>query len=384
MPTLQQIADLLGLPVPRGAGDRVINGIAALEDAAPDELTILKSPAFLKDFAHTRAGAVIVEKTIDLASMSHARQAAARSSGKGEDKNAAATGTGVAGGVVPAEPPAHFFVDNAELALAKVMTAMAPSVPHPPPGIDPSARIGPDVQIGPECAVGPFVYIGAGTRLGRHCLIHAGVVIASDAVLGDDCVLFPNVVVRERVVIGNRVTIHAGSMIGSDGFGYRWDGGQHVKVPQIGTVHIEDDVEIGSCVCVDRAKFGVTRVGRGSKIDNLVQVGHNVRIGPHCIIVGQVGVAGSVKLGTGVVLGGQCALRDHIALGDGAMVAACAAVADDVDAGMTVSGVPALPHRQTLREQAALRRLPNLLAQVRDLEEKVRELTERLGDAKRL
>jgi UDP-3-O-[3-hydroxymyristoyl] glucosamine N-acyltransferase len=370
MPTLQQIADLLGLPAPRGAGDRTINGIAALEDAAPDELTILKSPAFLKDFAHTRAAAVIVEKTIDLASMNRARQNDVRSS----DKNKAKTDP------TAPQPPAHFFVDDAELALAKVMNAMAPPVPHPPPGIDPSARVAPDVQIGPDCAIGPFVHIGAGTRLGRHCLLHAGVVVGQNVLIGDDCVLFPNVVIRERVLLGNRVTIHAGSMIGSDGFGYRWDGKQHVKVPQIGTVHIEDDVEIGSCVCVDRAKFGVTRVGRGSKIDNLVQVAHNVTIGPNCIIVGQVGMAGSTKLGAGVVLGGQSALRDHIALGDGAMVAACAAVADDVDAGMTVSGVPALPHRQTLREQAALRRLPNLLVQVRDLEEKVRELSNRLKE----
>jgi UDP-3-O-[3-hydroxymyristoyl] glucosamine N-acyltransferase len=376
MPTVQQIADLLGLPVPRGAGDRVINGIAALDEAGPDELTVLKTPAFLKHFARTRAAAVIVEKTIDLVSLNRARQTVTRSGADG-------SGTVGGGAVGAAEPAAILFADDAELALAKVMTAMAPPVPHPPVGIDSSARVAEGAQIGPGCGVGPFVSIGASAKIGRRCFVHPGVVIGENVVIGDDCVLFPNVVVRERIVIGNRVTIHAGSMLGSDGFGYRWDGRQHFKVPQIGTVHIEDDVEIGSCVCVDRAKFSITRVGRGTKIDNLVQVAHNVRIGPHCIVVGQVGLAGSVTLGAGVVLGGQSALRDHISLGDGAVVAACAAVADDVDAGNTVSGAPALPHRQSLREQAALRRLPSLLVQVRDLEEKIRDLTKRLPDQKR-
>ena len=134
-------------------------------------------------------------------------------------------------------------------------------------------------------------------------------------------------------------------MLGTDGFGYRWDGKQHVKIPQIGTVVIEDDVEIGSCVCIDRAKFSETRIGRGTKIDNLVQIGHNVIVGPHCIIVGQVGLAGSVHVGAGVVLGGQSAVRDHITLGDGSMIAACSAVAEDVTPNTTVSGLPALPHR---------------------------------------
>jgi UDP-3-O-[3-hydroxymyristoyl] glucosamine N-acyltransferase len=176
------------------------------------------------------------------------------------------------------------------------------------------------------------------------------------------------------VTLGNRVIIHAGSVLGTDGFGYRWDGKQHAKIPQIGTVIVEDDVEIGSCVCIDRAKFSATRIGRGSKIDNLVQIGHNVTVGPHCIIVGQAALAGSVTLGAGVVLGGQCAVRDHVTLADGAMVAACSGVAEDVDPKTIVSGLPALPHRQSLREQAALRRLPDLVVQVRKLQEEVDRL----------
>src|SRR5437773_160157 len=154
---------------------------------------------------------------------------------------------------------------------------------------------------------------------------------------------FPQVVIRERITVGHRVIIHAGSVIGSDGFGYRWDGTKHAKIPQIGTVIIEDDVEIGSCVCIDRAKFSATRIGRGTKIDNLVQIAHNVVVGPHCIIVGQAGIAGSATLGSGVVLGGQSAVRDHVTMGDGSAVAACSGVAEDVDPKTIVSGLPSLP-----------------------------------------
>jgi UDP-3-O-[3-hydroxymyristoyl] glucosamine N-acyltransferase len=214
--------------------------------------------------------------------------------------------------------------------------------------------------------------------LGARCVLYPGVYIGDDTTLGDDCHLLPNVVVRERCTLGHRVIVHAGAVIGTDGFGYRWDGKQHAKVPQIGTVEIGDDVEIGSCACIDRAKFAATRIGHGTKIDNLAQIGHNVVIGPHCIIVGQAGLAGSATLGTGVILGGQSAVRDHITMGDGAMLAACSGVMEDVPAKQIVSGLPALPHRQSLREQAALRRLPDLVVQVRKLEEELRALKAQL------
>jgi UDP-3-O-[3-hydroxymyristoyl] glucosamine N-acyltransferase len=272
-------------------------------------------------------------------------------------------------------------VDDADLAIAQVLEKFAPPVPRPPPGIDAFSRIAPTAHLDDSVAVGPFVVIGERTRIGRNTVLHAGVFIGDDVEIGEGCELFPQVVVRERIAIGNRVTVHAGAILGSDGFGYRWDGQRHAKVPQIGRVIIEDDVEIGSCVCIDRAKFSSTRIGRGTKIDNLVQVGHNVHAGPNCIIVGQVGLAGSVKLGAGVVLGGQCAIRDHVSLGDGAMVAGCAGVAEDVAAKTVVSGLPALPHRQTLREQAALRRLPDLLVQARKLQETIDHLRDTPGAA---
>jgi UDP-3-O-[3-hydroxymyristoyl] glucosamine N-acyltransferase len=340
MPTLSDIANLLNVPPPAD-GKRAITGIATLEEAGPTELSFLGSDTYLKQFAVTRAAAVVVQKRVKL------RDAAS----------------------VPV-----FIVEDADLAIAKILDLFAPAVPRPPIGLDPSARIEPTAQVGSDVSIGYNVYIGNRTKIGPGCVLHPHVYIGDDVTLGDNCEFFPNVVIRERITIGSRVIIHAGSVLGTDGFGYRWDGTKHAKIPQIGTVTIEDDVEIGSCVCIDRAKFSDTRVGQGTKIDNLVQIGHNVQIGAHCIVVGQVGLAGSVVLGTGVVLGGQSAVRDHVTLGDGSMVAACSAVAEDVDPKTIVSGLPALPHRQTLREQAALRRLPDLVVQVRKLQEEIEQL----------
>jgi UDP-3-O-[3-hydroxymyristoyl] glucosamine N-acyltransferase len=228
-------------------------------------------------------------------------------------------------------------------------------------------------------AVGPFACVGRNAHIGGGTVIHNGASIGDDVTIGQDCQIFPNVVIRERITIGNRVIIHAGSILGTDGFGYRWNGTEHVKIPQIGTVVIEDDVEIGSGTCIDRAKFGATRIGRGTKIDNLVQIGHNVQTGPHCIIVGQCGIAGSARLGAGVVLGGQSAVKDHIVIGDGAMAAACSGILADVKPGEIVSGAPAFPHRQSLREQGALRELPELRVTVRKLEKELARLTAELA-----
>jgi UDP-3-O-[3-hydroxymyristoyl] glucosamine N-acyltransferase len=337
--TLADIARALNEPPPVD-GDRVIAGVAALSDAGPGDLTMITSDAYLKQFARTRATVVIAQKKVRL----------------------------------PHTDKIIFKVDDVEEAVADLLSLFAPPVQRPLPGKDRSAKVSPTAQIGAGCALGPNVVIGHRALLGSRVALHPGVVIGDDVTIGDDCEFYPNVVVRERVTIGQRVIIHAGSVIGTDGFGYRWDGTRHAKVPQIGTVLIEDDVEIGSCVCIDRAKFGATKIGFGTKIDNLVQVAHNVRIGPHSIIVGQTGIAGSAILGTGVVLGGQTAVRDHITIGDGAMVAARSAIANDVPPKTTISGMPALPHRQSLREQAALRRLPELIVQVRKMQEELEAL----------
>jgi UDP-3-O-[3-hydroxymyristoyl] glucosamine N-acyltransferase len=345
MPTLADIASVLGVAPPAGAApDQPIRGVASVDDAGPHELSFVTSDQYARQLPTTKAGAVVLDKRVHV------------------PPEATPTGATV------------IVVEDAELAVAKVLALFAPPVPRPPTGVDPAARLASSAKLGDGCAIGPSVFVGERVVLGRRVTLHPGVYVGDDVTIGDDCQFFPNVVIRERITIGHRVTIHAGSVLGSDGFGYRWDGTKHAKVPQIGTVIVEDDVEIGSCVCIDRAKFSATVVGRGTKIDNLVQVGHNVRIGPHCIIVGQAAMAGSSTLGTGVVLGGQTAVRDHIVIGDGAMAAACSAIAQDVPPKAIVSGTPALPHRQSLREQAALRHLPDLVVQVRKLKERLDQL----------
>lgn len=338
--TAEQVSQWVGGTI-RGDASRMIRGIASLDDAGPEDLSFLTSNRHLAALRTSRAGVVLIRHKQRLPRMAL---------------------------------PTLILVDDVEAASCLVLERFAPPIAHPPPGIDPLASVHPSARIGAGAAIGPFVSIGANTVIGDHVRLHAGVSIGDDVTIGDDCQLFANVVIRERVTIGNRVVIHALSVLGSDGFGYRWDGRRHAKVPQIGTVVVEDDVEIGSCVCIDRAKFAATRIGRGTKIDNLVQIAHNVVIGPHCMIVGQVGIAGSVKLGTGVVLGGGAGIRDHVTIGDGVMAAARSGIVGNVPPRTQVSGLPALPHRQNLREQAALRRLPELLVQVRKLQEQVARL----------
>jgi UDP-3-O-[3-hydroxymyristoyl] glucosamine N-acyltransferase len=337
---LSQIAALLQVSPPVGP-DKSVTGMAMLEEATDTELSFLGSDRYLRAFAQTRAAAVIVQKRVKLS---------------------------------PENAIPVLLVDDADLAVAKILEQFAPAIPRPPAGVDPAARVHPTARLGRGSAVGPFACIGARAAIGDGTIIHNGASVGDDVSIGDDCVILPNVVIRERVTVGHRVIIHAGAVLGSDGFGYRWDGTRHAKIPQIGTVVVEDDVEIGSCTCIDRAKFGVTRIGQGTKIDNLVQIGHNVQTGPHCIIVGQTGIAGSAKLGSKVVLGGQTAVNDHITIGDGAVAAACSGILGDVPPGEIVSGLPAFPHRQSLREQGAIRELPELRVTVRKLEKELARL----------
>jgi UDP-3-O-[3-hydroxymyristoyl] glucosamine N-acyltransferase len=337
--TLGQIAERLGCAPPASGVDRVITGLAGLETATSSELSFLGSKKYLPQFAATSAAAVLVTRSV----------------GVGAGSNG----------------PAVLLVDNADLAMASVLAMFAPPVPRPGAGADASARIDPTARLAEGVAIGPFAVVGARCRIGPRSVLHAGVFLGDDVSIGEDCELFPHVIVRERITIGNRVVIHANSVLGTDGFGYRWDGKRHAKIPQIGTVIIEDDVEIGSCVCIDRAKFGVTRVGRGCKLDNLVQIAHNVILGPHCVIAGESAVAGSAQLGAGVMLGGHSAVRDHVKLGDGCIGIGRAGIARDFPPHTVVSGNPAVPNRQNLREQIAVRELPELIRQVQRLQEQV-------------
>ena len=261
-------------------------------------------------------------------------------------------------------------VVNPRLAFAKAMAIFFPE-PAFAAGIHPSAVIAPSAQVDPTAHIGPHCTIGERVKIGANVVLQAGNFIGEEAVLGDATRLFPNVTIYARTQIGRRVRIHAGTVIGSDGFGYVFDSGIHRKVPQIGNVVIGDDVEIGANSSVDRGALGSTIIGKGSKIDNLVQVGHNVEIGEYAILCAQVGIAGSVKLGNYVVLAGQAGLAGHLKIGHKATLGAQSGLMANIPAGETWLGSPAKPDRQVKREWIAVQRLPDLLKKIAAWEKKL-------------
>jgi UDP-3-O-[3-hydroxymyristoyl] glucosamine N-acyltransferase len=318
-----------------GPGERRIRGVAPFETAGEGDITLAASPGCLRRLGASAAAAFIVPRP------------------------------------APAAPGrALVAVDNPMLAFARVIRLFHPQTPAPA-GIHPLACVAPDLCGGEEAAIGPFAVVGRGVTLGRRVAIGAGVFIGAEAVIGDDVVLHPHVVVGERCRIGSRVVVHAGTVIGSDGFGFVADGGVHHKIPQVGIVQIDDDVEIGAGNTIDRATFGRTWIGQGVKTDNLVHIAHNVTIGAHTVIVAQVGISGSVTIGRHVILAGQAGVADHLAIGDGAVVGPAAGVAKSVAAGEVVLGVPALPRRQHLRIQAVAARLPEMKKRIEALEKRL-------------
>lgn len=344
MPTLGEIADVLAVAVPEQARALALDGIAALDDASSRHIAFLIDASYLRQLPATRAAAVIV-------GAKHAPAA-----------KAAAPGTTVL-----------LETEDAAAALQRALEHLAMPVPRPV-GVHPSAVIAKSALLAANVAAGPHVVVGERTRVGAGTILHAGVVIGDEVSIGGGCELFAGVAIRERCTLGDRVIIHANSVVGTDGFGYRWDGAKHAKQPHIGTVIIEDDVEIGSCTCIDRGKIGETRIGMGTKIDNLVQIGHNVRIGRHCILCAGVGVAGTARIGHGVILAGAAGIADHVEIGDGARAGALAGVHADIPTGQTVIGVPAVPYRDFWREQAALRKLPETTRTLRSLASRLEKL----------
>ena len=329
--TVQQIAQVVGGRV-EGDGGVMIHALAAMDAAAASDLTFAADERRAGQLAKSLAGAALVAKE-------------------------------------PASAPMPLVrVSNVQEALAKLLGHLMGDEDLPLRGRHPSATVAPDAKVGRDVAIGPNVVVGSQSVIGDRCVLCANVVVAARSRVGDDSVLFEGVVVRPDSVIGRRVRIGPNTVIGWDGFGYYFKDGVHHKVPHAGNVVIEDDVEIGACSCVDKAKFGSTLVGAGSKIDNLVQVAHNVRMGRGCILVGQCGLAGSVKLGNYVVIGGSAGIRDNITLGDGVQCAAFAAIAQDVEPGQIVAGAPAGPVREQLRIFQSLPKLPDLLKKVRELE----------------
>ena len=333
--TLGDLARLAG-GVLEGDGDERILGVARLEDATATEVSFCALREYRAHLSRTGAAAVIVAKDF--------------------------------------EPPrdvreslAFIRVDNPYLAVAQVVSHFfpedeCPPLIHPSAVIDDSAEIGDEVSVGPRAVIGENCAIGERTRLGAGCVLAAGVRV------GSDCHVLPNVTLYSTVVIGDRVVIHAGAVVGSDGFGYATDGGKHVKIPQVGGVVIGDDVEIGANACIDRAALGTTRIAEGTKIDNLVQIGHNCDVGPNSILCGQVGVSGSTQIGKGVLIGGQAGLNGHLTVGDGVMIAGGSGVTSSVPAGGQVGGYPHLEASRWRRVVAALRTLPELGRRVHRLE----------------
>lgn len=335
--SLAEIAKWVGGMV-RGDASTRISGVNGVQEAGPADLTWLAHDKYLVQLKTSQAGAVLVPEHF------------------GET------------------PMPAVLCTNPLAAIITILERFSPPVPRPEVGTHPTAIVATSAQIGTNVAVGPRVVIQEGARIGDGCVLHAGVFIGAETTLGNNCELWPNVVVRERCALGNRVVVHPNTTIGADGFGYQFLQGKHTKIPQIGTVRIEDDVEIGANSCIDRAKCGATVIGRGSKIDNLVQVAHNVQIGPDCMIVAQTGIAGSARLGRFVVVGGQVGIRDHVTLNDGAKAAACSAISKDVPAGATVIGMPAVDHEEFVRERSRIHRLPKLAQQLADLIKRVERL----------
>ncbi len=335
--TVRDLAGLVGGEL-RGDGTRTITGVASIEEAREDQITWVAQLRLSGAILKSKAGAVVAPRDI---------------------------------GQVPM--PA-ILCDDPEVAMAVVLECFAPPLWRPAVGMHPTAVVARTARLGSDVAIGPYAVVGENAQIGDRTILHAHVVVGDGVAIGSDCLIWPQVVIRERCILGSRVIVHPQVSIGADGYGYRFVEGQHRKIPQIGIVRIEDDVEIGAGTCIDRAKVGATIIGRGTKIDNLVQIAHNVRVGPGCLVVAQVGLGGSATLGSYVVLGGQVGVRDHASIGDATRVAGGSGVWRDVPAHVEVGGYPTRDGRLWIRQQMLLDRLPEMHAQIRELSKRVASL----------
>ena len=333
---LRVLAERLGCSL-RGDGDTEVRRVAGIEDAGPGDLTFVANSRYLARLATTRASAVIVAPGVET--------------------------------VLPS-----LLSENPYLAFARAVGLLHPQ-PKPEPGVHPSAQVHASARLGEGVHVGALAVVGADVTLGARSALHPHVVLYPGVEIGEDCVLHSGVQVRDRCRLGRRVVVQNGSVIGGDGFGFaRGADGRYEKIPQVGIVVVEDDVEIGALVAIDRAALGETRIGRGAKIDNLVQIGHSVTIGEDTVLAGQVGVAGSTRIGRGVTLAGQVGVAGHLTIGDGVVATAQSGIPSSVAAGAIVSGYPAVDNRSWLKASAVFPRLPELQKRVRELERRLAEL----------
>jgi UDP-3-O-[3-hydroxymyristoyl] glucosamine N-acyltransferase len=341
--TLGEIARLINGKV-IGDENITISGISNVEDAKPSDIVVAFDERHATAAFSSNAGAVLVPPGLER-----------------EGKSC-----------ITCEHPKLAMVIIAEMFAEERFS---------PSGISELAVIHPTARVAQDASVGPFSFIGEMSEISSRTIIYPFVYIGANVKVGCDCTIYPGVVIYDGVRIGDRVVIHANAVIGKDGFGFVWDGKMHRRIPQIGTVLIEDDVEVGANTCIDRATLGMTRVRKGTKIDNLVQIAHNCDVGDSCILCGMSGLAGSVKLGRNVTVGAQAGVRDHVSVGDGATIAGRAAVTKDVMSGEVVSGYPARPHKEALRIEAFIHQLPNLYERLKRLEERVKELEKLTSDS---
>jgi UDP-3-O-[3-hydroxymyristoyl] glucosamine N-acyltransferase len=338
---LKELAEWVGGKV-IGDEEVEISGVGPIEAARHGEITFIASSKYLPKLAETNASAIVVSAT-----------------------------------VTTANKPL-LCVDNPYLAFTKILSLFFQET-YQPKGIDPNAWISPSARLGEEMTVFPFVYIGDRCRIKDRVTLYPGVYVGEDSSIGEESILYPNVTVYPRTVIGKRVILHGGVVVGSDGFGYVKEGKKNVKILQVGSVEIEDDVEIGANTTIDRAALGKTIIRRGVKIDNLVQVAHNVVIGEDSIIVAQVGISGSTKIGSNVTLAGQVGLVDHIEIGDNVMVGAQAGVTNDLAPNQAYVGSPALPHREFLRAVTVFPKLPEMRRTLIEIEKRLKRIEESIS-----
>jgi len=348
--TIEDLATLVGGDVLSGPADRSVHRVMPIDSADDKAVTFVTKPKYLEQLSSTRAVALLANPAM-------------------LEK----------GGVAVPDSLTVIGVEQPYVAFAQAAQALAAEVPRPL-GIHDSAAIDATATIGEHVAIGPFVYVGPGATVGDGAVLYPGVHVCDGASVGPGSVLYNHVVLRHGCSVGERCILHAGSVIGSDGFGFAQDtadGLEHVKIPQVGDVVVEDEVEIGANSCVDRGTLGTTRIGAGTKIDNLVQIGHNVQIGTNSILVAQSGVAGSSKLGAAVIMGAQSGISGHIDIADGAMVYGQSGVMADVAAGDKVCGTPAVPVKDFFRNVVRIGKLDVLMSRVKKLERAL----EKLGDS---
>lgn len=335
--TLKEIAAIVDGEIV-GNGDIVVTGVCGIKEAKEGDITFVANSRYLSLMNETRASAIITSKDVKKA------------------------------------PKPIIRTEDPSIAFAKMVSLMAPNEVKKPKGIHPTAVIGEKVKIGRNVAIQAYAVIEDNVEIKDNTILCAGVFVGHHTKIGKDCMVYPYVIIRERVSIGSRVIIHSGTVIGSDGFGFSTVKGVHHRIPQIGSVIIEDDVEIGANVTIDRARFDKTLIKKGTKIDNLVQIAHNVVIGEHSIIVAQSGISGSTTVGNNVTLAGQAGIIGHVSIGDNVIIAARAGVTKSIPSNACVSGFPAKPHSIAKRINACVQNLPDLHKRIKALEEEIKRL----------